>query len=93
MNIGIKSFITPVIKKIIPRIILITPEKFKKKWLGIHTPIKNLYLVGADSLMLGLLPAMMSGALAYGVIEGIPLNLMRVFRNAMKYSKSINMKE
>jgi len=70
-----------------------TPEKFKKKWLGIHTPIKNLYMVGADSLMLGLLPAMMSGALAYGVIEGIPLNLIKVFSTAMKYSKSINVKE
>ncbi len=70
-----------------------TPDKFKKKWLGIHTPIKNLYMVGADSLMLGLLPAMMSGALAYGVIEGIPLNLIKVFSTAMKYSKSINGKE
>ncbi|MGB5847007.1 MAG: NAD(P)/FAD-dependent oxidoreductase [Ignavibacteriaceae bacterium] len=67
-----------------------TPERFKKKWLGIHTPIKNLYMVGADSLMLGLLPAMMSGALVYGVAEGMPLNLMRVFRTAMKYSKSIS---
>ena len=67
-----------------------TPERFKKKWLRIHTPIKNLYMVGADSLMLGLLPAMMSGALVYGVAEGMPLNLMRVFRTAMKYSKSIS---
>jgi all-trans-retinol 13,14-reductase len=67
-----------------------TPERLKKKWLGIHTPIKNLYMVGADSLMLGLLPAMMSGALAYGVAEGMPLNLMRVFKTAMKYSKSIS---
>ena len=50
-------------------------------------------MVGADSLMLGLLPAIMSGALAYGVIEDIPLNLIKVFSTAAKYSKSINVKE
>ncbi len=43
--------------------------------------------------VLVLLPAMMSGALAYVVIEGIPLNLINVFSTAMKYSKSINVKE
>ncbi|TDJ54211.1 MAG: hypothetical protein E2O46_04855 [Ignavibacteria bacterium] len=43
--------------------------------------------------VLVLLPAMMSGAIAYGVIEGIPLNLIKVFSTSMKYSKSINLKE
>ncbi|MCB1306308.1 MAG: NAD(P)/FAD-dependent oxidoreductase, partial [Leptospiraceae bacterium] len=37
------------------------PERFKKKWIGINTPIKGLYITGADAASPGFAGAMMGG--------------------------------
>lgn len=41
-----------------------TPERFKIKWLGPKTPLKNFYLAGTDAMALGITGAMMGGVAA-----------------------------
>jgi len=47
-----------------------TPERYKKKSLGVRTPIKGLYLTGADAYSLGVGGAMISGVATAGVLSG-----------------------
>jgi phytoene dehydrogenase-like protein len=47
-----------------------TPDRFVKPWLRARTPVKGLYLAGADALMLGIGGAVMSGVMAAAAIAG-----------------------
>jgi all-trans-retinol 13,14-reductase len=45
-----------------------TPERFRARALSPRTPVRNLYLVGADAAMLGVTGAMVGGALAASAV-------------------------
>jgi phytoene dehydrogenase-like protein len=63
-------------------------EKFRAEWLGPRTPIRNLYLTGADAVLFGVVGAMFSGAITASVIMGRPWSLMRIFSRAIRFSKA-----
>ncbi|MBP9163496.1 MAG: NAD(P)/FAD-dependent oxidoreductase [Leptospiraceae bacterium] len=47
-----------------------TPERYKLKWLGAKTPLKNFYLSGSDVMSLGIMGALMGGvATAASILE------------------------
>ncbi|MGF1570874.1 MAG: phytoene desaturase family protein [Nodosilinea sp.] len=46
------------------------PERLDQPWIGAKTPIKNLYLTGADASSLGIMGAMMGGVKTAGLLEG-----------------------
>ncbi|BAY76920.1 hypothetical protein NIES25_33780 [Nostoc linckia NIES-25] len=46
------------------------PERLNQSWIGARTPIKNLYLTGADTFSLGIMGAMMSGVKTAGLLNG-----------------------
>ena len=69
-----------------------TPDRYKNPLINSRTPIKNLYLTGADtSAGHGIVGAMMGGVLTAGIILG-NWGIIKIFRHAMKYHKSINAK-
>jgi phytoene dehydrogenase-like protein len=41
-----------------------TPERLRRGWLGVRTPVPGLFLAGADAHALGIVGAMMGGAMA-----------------------------
>lgn len=47
-----------------------TPARYKAKALGVRTPIKGLYLTGADAYSFGVAGAMISGLATAGVLTG-----------------------
>ena len=50
------------------------PERFDRKkspWFSTKTPVKNLYLTGADALSPGIAGAMMSAIITYGEVAGL----------------------
>jgi all-trans-retinol 13,14-reductase len=46
------------------------PERLDRSWIGARTPIKNLYLTGADTFSLGIMGAMMGGVKTTGILNG-----------------------
>ena len=46
------------------------PERLDQTWIGARTPIKNLYLTGADTSSLGIMGAMMGGVKTTGILQG-----------------------
>ena len=62
----------------------VTPERYKQKWVGARTPIKNLYLTGVDTLVHGVVGGMLGGALTAGIVMGIPIGILKILRNATK---------
>jgi phytoene dehydrogenase-like protein len=48
-----------------------TPDRFARRWLRSPTPVKGLYLTGADALMLGIGGAVMSGVMCTAAIAGM----------------------
>jgi all-trans-retinol 13,14-reductase len=66
-----------------------TPERYKNKLVSSRTPIKNLYLTGADTASgHGITGAMMGGVLTAGIIMG-DIGIMKIFSTAMKYSNKL----
>jgi len=63
-------------------------EKFQAEWLGPRTPIRNVYLTGADAALFGVVGAMFSGAVTASVIMGRPWSLMRILSNAVRFSRA-----
>jgi phytoene dehydrogenase-like protein len=47
-----------------------TPDKYRKTWLGVRTPIRNLYLTGSDAAFLGIMGALFSGVLTASRVLG-----------------------
>ncbi len=58
--------------------LLPTPERFKSPWLRPRSPIKNLFFGGSDVAMVGVMGAMMGGALAAAAAE--PVRAFRFLR-------------
>ena len=46
------------------------PERYKQKCLAVQTPVKNLYLTGADAFLYGIGGALMGGVATAGVLSG-----------------------
>ncbi len=46
------------------------PERLDQAWVRSKTPIKNLYLTGADTFSLGIMGAMMGGVKTAGILQG-----------------------
>ena len=47
-----------------------TPDRFRKTWLKPKTPIRNLFLTGADAAMLGIMGALMGGVATASTLLG-----------------------
>jgi phytoene dehydrogenase-like protein len=58
-----------------------TPDKFRKTWLAPRTPIKNLYLTGADAAVLGVMGALMGGIATASMLLG-PAGFPQIMRAA-----------
>jgi len=59
-----------------------TPGRYKKKSLGVRTPVKGLYLTGADAYALGVGGAMIGGVATAGVLSG-PFGFFRNWRKIL----------
>ncbi|HUI39239.1 MAG TPA: NAD(P)/FAD-dependent oxidoreductase [Candidatus Nitrosotalea sp.] len=59
-----------------------TPDRFRKPWLAPRTPIRNLYLTGADAAVLGVMGALMGGVATASTLLGSRgfLEIMRAAR-------------
>ncbi|MHA2162667.1 MAG: phytoene desaturase family protein [Candidatus Thorarchaeota archaeon] len=64
------------------------PERFHARWMGVHTPIKGLYLTGSDAFTHGIVGTMLGGVLATSAVTGTILSLLRIFREARRYRNS-----
>jgi all-trans-retinol 13,14-reductase len=47
-----------------------TPERYKLTWLGVETPLDELYLTGADAFLHGVVGAMMGGVMTAAKLLG-----------------------
>ena len=65
------------------------PKRYDLDVINIRSPIKNLYLTGADTSGHGIVGAMMSGVLTTAVIQGVPSHLFKIFGRAKKFSDTL----
>lgn len=65
------------------------PQRYRLKWLGYHTPVRNLYLTGADTAGHGIMGALIAGAVVAGVVAGAPKAIRQIFKEAKQYSASL----
>lgn len=65
------------------------PERYEAEWIGVRTPIKNLYLTGTDATSHGVVGAMMAGAMSASLIMGLRHNFVKLMSDAMKYSQTL----
>lgn len=66
-----------------------TPERYTKYWLGIKTPVKNLYLTGTDAGAHGIVGAMMSSIFTTAVVNGGLFKLFKIFKEISNPSKTV----
>lgn len=59
------------------------PERLDQDWIAAKTPIKNLYLTGADTLSPGIMGAMMGGVKTAGLLQG-PLGFFNIMAAARR---------
>ena len=59
-----------------------TPDRYRKSWLTPKTPIRNLYLTGADAGLLGVMGALMGGVATASTLLG-PMGFLKIMRAAM----------
>jgi phytoene dehydrogenase-like protein len=64
------------------------PERFQMRWTGPGTPVKGLYLAGADAACVGVVGAMMGGVSAAGLVMGWR-GLWRLFHAVGKRVKAV----
>jgi all-trans-retinol 13,14-reductase len=64
-----------------------SPERYQMKSLGVKTPVKNLYLTGADSFVFGVGGALLGGVASAGALSG-PFGFFRNWGKIMKYKKA-----
>ena len=60
-----------------------TPERYTKDWMGVKTPIENVFITGADACSPGISGALMGGFSAATVILGYN-SMMGVMKDASK---------
>ena len=63
-----------------------TPDRFRKPWINVTTPVRNLYLTGTDVGSLGIMGAMMGGVATASRNLG-PLGLFEIMRAAFVRAK------
>jgi phytoene dehydrogenase-like protein len=64
-----------------------TPERMRDGRFGVRTPVKGLYLAGADAVSHGIAGAFMGGVLAAGAAMG-PLGVPKIFAAAAKRDRA-----
>ena len=69
------------------------PERYRSDIIRYRTPLKNLYMTGADTAGHGIGGALMSGVMTSAVIMGIPFHLIKIFGRVRKYSEGLKEKE
>ncbi len=67
--------------------LIATPERFKRFHFSARTRVPNLYLTGADAFMIGVTPALLSGLLTAGALNG-PLGFFKVVKKLQEKGKS-----
>jgi phytoene dehydrogenase-like protein len=68
------------------------PERLDQDWIGARTPIKNLYLTGADALSPGIMGAMMGGVKTAGLLHG-PWGFFQIMATMMNAASLANRSE
>jgi len=63
-----------------------TPERFRDRRHGVRTPVKGLFLAGADATSLGVVGAFMGGVLAAGLALG-PAGVARIMAEASRAAR------
>lgn len=63
-----------------------TPERYKKDWMGVKTPIKNLYMTGTDASGAGIMGAMFGGIATASILNGY-FGIFKVMRAIFKKQK------
>lgn len=65
--------------------VLASPQRYGYRWLGVRTPVKNLYISGTDAAGHGITGALMGGVLAAARVLGFS----KIFAAAAKYRPPI----
>ncbi len=64
-----------------------TPDRMLDGKFGVRTPVKGLYLAGADAMSLGIVGAFMGGAMAAGAAMGT-LGIQKIFAAAARQRRA-----
>jgi len=59
------------------------PERYTRKWISPYTPIRNLYMTGADAGAMSVIGATYTGLLTAGVVTGIPGGFQKIFKEVV----------
>jgi phytoene dehydrogenase-like protein len=65
-----------------------TPARFRQVPVGPQTPIAGLFLTGADALMVGVVPVLVSGLMTAGAIMG-PFGFLKVVKDMRAHKRAL----